>query len=92
VHTTSEESYRRVGTYFIGEDGLHLLRLPQALFSFPEKKGFGAHSSTPQFVGGLPDGTYIFRGYKFRKDYRGTEASSLIYRVDPITKSKKEFL
>ena len=90
VDMTSKESYKKVGTYFSKEDGLELLRLPQALFSFPEKKGFGAHSSTPQFVGGLPDGTYIFREYKFRKGYPGTGASSLIYLVDPITKSKKE--
>jgi len=61
VHVTSEESYKKVGTYFIKEDGSDLFRLPQALFSFPEKKGFGTHSSTPQFVGGLADGTYIFR-------------------------------
>lgn len=90
VHMTSKESYKKVGTYFIKEDGLDLLRLPQALFAFPEKKGFCAHSSTSQFVGGLPDGTYIIREFKFRKDYRGTEASSLIYLVNPITKSKKE--
>lgn len=90
VDMTSKESYKKVGTYFIKEDGLELLRLPQSLFSFPEKKGFGAHSSTPQFVGGLLDGTYIFREYKFRKDYRGTEPSSLMYLVDPRTKSKKE--
>lgn len=90
VHMTSKESYRKVGTYFINEDGLDLLRLPQTLFSFPEKKGFGAHSSAPQFVGGLPDGIYIFREFKFRKDYPGTGASSLVYLVNPITKSKKE--
>jgi len=90
VHRTSKESYKKVGTYFIKEDGLDLLRLPQALFSFPEKKGFSAHSSPPPFIGGLPDGTYIFREFKFRKAYHGTEASSLIYLVNPITKSKKE--
>jgi hypothetical protein len=90
VHMTSKESYKKVGTYFIKEDGLDLIKLPQALFSFPEKKGFGPHSSPPQFVGGLLDGTYVFREFKFRKDYRRTEASSLIYLVNPLTKSKKE--
>ena len=90
VHVTSEESYKKVGTYFVKEDGSDLFRLPETLFSFPEKKGLGAHPSTPQFMGGFPDGTYIFREYKFRKDYRGKEASSLIYLVDPISKSKKE--
>jgi len=90
VHVTSKESYKKVGTYFIKEDRLELFRLPQAFFSFPEKKGFGTHSSTPQFVGELPDGAYIFREFKFKKDYRGTAASSLIYMVNPITKSQKE--
>lgn len=90
VHMTSEGSYIKVGTYFIKDDGLELYKLPQALFSFPERKGFGAHSSTPEFVGGLPDGTYIFREFKFKKDYRVTEASSFIYIVNAITKSQKE--
>ena len=90
VHMTSEESYEKVGTYFIKEDGLELYKLPQALFSFPERKRFGAHSSVPQFVGGLPDGTYIFREFKFKKDYRGTGASSFIYMVNPIIQSQKE--
>jgi hypothetical protein len=90
VHMTSEGSYKKVGTYFIKEDGLELYKLPHALFSFPERKGFGAHSSTPEFVGGLPDGTYIFREFKFKKDYRGTGASSFIYIVNPVTKSQKE--
>lgn len=89
VHVTSEESYKRVGTYLMKGNGTDLVKLPQSLILFPAKKGFGDHPAEPQFMGELPDGTYIFRDFKFKKNYRGTAASSFIYMVNPITNSQR---
>jgi len=59
---TSEESYKQKGPYIINEDGTGLVKLSEGLTLFPLGKGFWrAADSPPRFIGGLPDGTYIFR-------------------------------
>jgi len=90
VHVTSEESYEKVGAYLMKEDGTDLVKLPQSLILFPEKKGFSDQPGGAQFIGQLSDGTYIFRDFKFRKGYRGTAASSFIHILNPITNSRRE--
>ncbi len=87
-HVTSKESYQRVGTYIIREDGTHLMKLPA--ISFPPRKGFGPHPATPVFVGETPSGRYLLKGYRFKKGYQGTEASSFLYLLDPIARFKEE--
>jgi len=88
VHMTSEDSYKQRGTYLINEDGTGLVKLSEGLTLYPLGKGFWrATDSPPRLMGGLPDGTYIFRDAKSR-GYR--EILSFIYKVNPINKSQKE--
>lgn len=88
-HVTSNESYMKKGIYIINEDGIELTKLPDKLVLFPLEKGFWrATYSPPQFIGGSPDGTYIFRDAKSKKGYDGIETSSLIYKVNPTTRSQ----
>ena len=89
VHTTSEESYRRIGAYTIREDGTDLVRLPENLFRFFLSEGFQrAVDSAPLFVGVLPDGKFIFSDVKSKKGQRGI--LSFIYEGNPNTQSQKE--
>jgi hypothetical protein len=89
VHTTSEESYKKMGAYIIKGDGTGLVKLPENLILCPQKEGFQrAIDTAPQFIGGLPDGVLIFRDFRSRKGQRGI--LSFIYEVNPMTKSQKE--
>lgn len=89
VHVTSNESYKKKGAYIINEDGTGLTKLPEKLVLFPLEKGFRrATDGPPQFIGGSSDGTYIFRDAKSKKGYDGIETSSLIYKMNPTTRSQ----
>ena len=53
-HVTSEESYSRIGTYLMKEDGTDLIKLSKNLFSLiPTTDGL------PPFIRILPDNTYL---------------------------------
>ena len=82
--------HKKIGTYLMNEDGSDLVKLPSSLFVFPKKKGFRKFSNISEFIGEMPDGTYIVSDTKFKIGYHGQEASSFIYAVNPRTKSQKE--
>ena len=89
VHMTSEESYKRTGAYTIKEDGTDLVRLPENFSRFSLSDKFQrAVDSAPRFVGGLPDGTYIFSDVKSMKGQRGI--LSFLFAVTPTLKAQKE--
>ncbi len=88
VHVTSEESYQRVGTYVMKENGTDTRLLSSSLFSFPSKKGFSG-GIQPRCIGARPDGTLIIRDVKHKRGSKGGTCSFL-YLVDPDSKSKKE--
>lgn len=88
VGVTSEESYQRIGTYFMKENGTDVARLPDSLFSFRFKNGFSG-GLTPRCIGVNPDGTLIIRDVRHKRGDRGG-VCSFLYLVDLDTKSKKE--
>jgi hypothetical protein len=89
VHMTSEESYKKRGNYLLHQDGSGLVRLPDNFTHLPLEKGFWrATDSPPQFIGGLPDGTYIFKDVKTKKGAR--EMLSFLYKASPANQSQKE--
>jgi hypothetical protein len=89
MHITSHESYKKKGAYIIKEDGTELTKIQDKLILFPLEEGFWrATDGPPQFIGGSPDGTYIFRDAISKKDYGRIETSFLIYRVNPLNKSQ----
>lgn len=86
VHVTSNDSYKKRGAYIINEDGTGLTKLPDKLVLFPLEKDFWrATESPPQFIGGSPDGTYIFRDVHSNRSYGGIQTTSLLYKVNPET-------
>jgi hypothetical protein len=88
VHMTSEESYQRVGTYLMKEDGMEVTRLPEAWFSFPSRHGFSG-GLTPQCLGATLDGSLIIRDVRHKRgDGRGV--CSFVYLVNPETGSREE--
>ncbi len=87
-HVTSEESYQRVGTYLMKEDGTEVTRLPEAWFSFPSRPGFSG-GITPQCLGATLERTLIIRDVRHKRgDGRGV--CSFLYLVNPETGSRKE--
>jgi hypothetical protein len=88
VGVTSEESYQRIGTYFMKWDETDATRFPESLLSFPSKEGFSG-SLRSECIGVRTDGILIMRDLRHKKGGRG-RACSFLYLVNPDTKSKKE--
>lgn len=88
VGVTSEESYQRIGTYFMKWDETDAARFPESLLSFPSKEGFSG-SLRSECIGVRTDGILLMRDLRHKKGGRG-RACSFLYLVNPDTKSKKE--
>jgi len=91
-HVTSEESYKKVGSYLIKDDGKDLVKLPESLVLFPlPKDSWRGSADPPEFIGSLPEDIYIFKDIKSKKgEGRQVITSTVIYSINIKTKSKEE--
>lgn len=88
VHMTSEASYKKIGSYIIRGEGTDLVKLPEKSILFPLEKGFWrATTSPPILIGGLPNGSYVFRDVKTKQGSKGT---LFVYELNLVSRSKKE--
>ncbi|MBI4523694.1 MAG: hypothetical protein HY695_07775 [Deltaproteobacteria bacterium] len=90
-HVTSRQSYKRVGSYFMNEDGSDVKRIPTAVLSPAQKRGFRSDPDLPPvIVGTTLSGRYLMRAYQWRMPAERT-ASTLLYAVDPGKKSRRDY-
>lgn len=91
VHVTSEESYKKVGSYLIKDNGKDLVKLPESLVLLPLPKDSWRGPDPPKFIGSLPEDIYIFKDIKAKKgEGRQIIYSNIIYSINNKTKSKEE--